>query len=303
MTDTMTAHEHVLEVPGARIAYSVRGDLASCTPDRPALLLFGSPMDSGGFQQLADAVGDRRVVVTYDPRNTGRSERDDPAAPVTAEQHAEDLHALVGALGGGPVDLFGTSGGAVNALTLVAAHPGDARVLVAHEPPAAWLLPDAAEIRVVTDDIVATYDRSGNGPAMARFIALVMHRGPVTREYLDRPAPDPSVFGLPAVDDGSRDNPLVANLRGGGTEQAIDLGAVAAAPTRVVVGVGEESGGPEDGEMAVRGGYAVAAALGVEPVVFPGGHGGFTSGPMGPPGKPEEFAATLLGVLDGDVAR
>ena len=55
--------------------------------------------------------------------------------------------------------------------------------------------------------------------------------------------------------------------------------------------------------MAVRGGYAVAAALGVEPVVFPGGHGGFTSGPMGPPGKPDEFATTLLRVLDEAVSR
>ena len=35
-----------------------------------------------------------------------------------------------------PVDIFATSGGAVNALALVAKHPEQVRTLVAHEPPA-----------------------------------------------------------------------------------------------------------------------------------------------------------------------
>jgi pimeloyl-ACP methyl ester carboxylesterase len=47
----------------------------------------------------------------------------------------KDLHRIVQAIGGGPVDLFASSGGAVNALALVAKHPYDVRILVAHEPP------------------------------------------------------------------------------------------------------------------------------------------------------------------------
>ena len=60
----------------------------------------------------------------------------DPASPVTPDVHADDLHRLIQAIGG-PVDLFASSGGAVNALALVSKHPEDVRTLVAHEPPLA----------------------------------------------------------------------------------------------------------------------------------------------------------------------
>ena len=127
------------------------------------------------------------MLVLVDPRNTGHSLREDPTAAVTPEQHAEDLHALVEALGAGPVDVFASSGAAVNFLFLAAAHPDDVRLLVAHEPPMAGLLPDAAAIAATCDDMVATYDASGFGPAMARFIGLVMHRGPVDGRTRRRP--------------------------------------------------------------------------------------------------------------------
>lgn len=290
-----------LPVEGAVLTYDVRGDLASTTPDRPPLLLVGAPMPASGFTTLASHFPDR-VVVTYDPRNTGRSTRDEPTAAVTTAEHAADLHALVTALGRGPVDLFGSSGGAVVALGLLALHPDDLRVLVAHEPPVAGLLPDAERLAAVHADIIHTYDREGHGPAMARFIAHVMHRGEVPADALDRPAPDPAMFGLSAEDDGRRDDPLMANLRGGVAGGEVDVEAVRRAPTTVVVGVGAESGGPTDGEMAARSGHALAAALGLEPVVFPGGHNGFLGGEYGQTGEPDAFAATLRAVLDQAVA-
>jgi pimeloyl-ACP methyl ester carboxylesterase len=280
-------------VPGAVLSFDVVGDLADATPESPPLVLAGSPMDSTGFGSLASRL-DGRVLVLTDPRNVGRSTREDDTAAVTPEQHAEDLHALVEALGVGPVDLFATSGAAVNALFLVAAHPDDVRLLVAHEPPMAPLLPDGDAIVRACDELVAAYDSDGIGPGMARFISLVMHRGEWTG---DEPVPDPAVFGLPTEDDGSRNDGLMANMRGGGCSRVPDLDAVRAAPTRVVLGVGEESGGPEDGEIAGRAGHAVARELGVEPVVFPGGHNGFLGGEYGQTGKPDEFAARLREVL------
>lgn len=295
MTDSL---RHTVDVPGATLSYVVRGDLADATADRPPLLLCGSPMDGTGFGSLADRVPDR-VLVLVDPRNTGHSLREDPTAPVTPEEHAEDLHALVEALGSGPVDVFASSGAAVNFLFLAAAHPDDVRILVAHEPPMAGLLPDAEAIAATCDDMVATYDASGFGPAMARFIGLVMHRGPVGEEQRAAPAPDPAMFGLPTEDDGSREDPLMANLRGGGVTRVPDLEAVRAASTRVVVGVGEDSGGLEDGEIAGRAAHAVAAALGQQAVVFPGGHNGFLGGEFGQTGKPDEFAQRLREVLAG----
>ena len=39
--------------------------------------------------------------------------------------------------------MFASSGGAVTALALVAAHPNDVTILVAHEPPLVPVLPDA----------------------------------------------------------------------------------------------------------------------------------------------------------------
>ncbi|GAA5115677.1 alpha/beta hydrolase [Alloalcanivorax gelatiniphagus] len=286
-------------VPGAVLSFTVVGDLSDATPGSPPLVLAGSPMDSTGFGSLVTALaaaGEHRVLVLTDPRNVGRSTRDDTTAAVTPEQHAEDLHAVIEALGAGPVDLFASSGAAVNALFLVAAHPDDVRLLVAHEPPMAALLPDGAAITGTCDEMVATYDAEGIGPAMARFIGLVMNRG----EWRgDEPAPDPAMFGLPTADDGSRDDGLMANMRGEGCTRVPDLDALRTASTTVIVGVGEESGGPEDGEIAGRSAYAVARALGVEPVVFPGGHNGFLGGEFGQTGKPAEFAARLAEVLHG----
>ena len=293
MADTFTPG--TVAVPGAVLAFTVVGDLADATADSPPLVLAGSPMDSTGFGSLvAGLEKSGRVLVLTDPRNVGRSTREDDTAAVTPEQHAEDLHALVEALGVGPVDLFASSGAAVNALFLVAAHPDDVRLLVAHEPPMAALLPDGDAIGRACDDLVAAYDASGIGPGMARFIGLVMHRGEWTGE---EPVPDPAMFGLPAEDDGRRNDGLMANMRGEGCTRVPDLDAIRNASTTVVIGVGEESGGPVDGEIAGRAGYAVARELGVEPVVFPGGHNGFLGGEYGQTGKPDEFAARLREVL------
>lgn len=73
-----------------------------------------------------------------------------------------------------------------------------------------------------------------------------------------------------------------------------DLTAVAAAPTRVVLAVGEESAG----QMTARSTEAIAERLVTETVVFPGGHAGFLGGEYGQTGQPEAFAATLRDVLD-----
>jgi pimeloyl-ACP methyl ester carboxylesterase len=74
--------------------------------------------------------------VTYDPRGAERSARTDDASRSTPDEHADDLHRIIAEVGR-PVDVFASSGGAVNALALVAQHPGDIRTLVAHEPPTA----------------------------------------------------------------------------------------------------------------------------------------------------------------------
>jgi uncharacterized protein YndB with AHSA1/START domain/pimeloyl-ACP methyl ester carboxylesterase len=276
---------HTLDVPGATLTYDVRRHDAST---EPILLLIGSPMGAAGFGTLSRHFSDR-TVMTYDPRGVERSPKTDPASPVTPDVHADDLHRLIQAAGGEPVDLFGSSGGAVNALALVSKHPEDVRTLVAHEPPLASSVPDREHAMAATSAVAETYRRSGWGAAMAHFFAVTSHRGPFTAEIAGQPAPDPAMFGLPATDDGSRTDPLFGQNLVTCTHYTPDFGALEAASTRIVLAAGEES----EGELANRGAFAVADRLGTKPVLFPSGHGGFLGGEYGQTGEPDAFAAKL----------
>jgi pimeloyl-ACP methyl ester carboxylesterase len=286
MTDPKT---YTLDVPGAVLTYDVRSNEDST---QPVLLIIGSPMGASGFVTLASHFTDR-TVVTYDPRGADRSRRTDGAAETTPDEHADDLHRLISALDAGPVDIFASSGGAVNALALVAKHPGQVRTLVAHEPPASQELPDREPVLAACADIRQTYQRSGFGPAMAKFIGLVSYQGPLSPGYADQPAPDPAMFGLPTEDDGSRNDPLVGQNIVTCNDYHHDFDALRAASTRVVIGVGATSGQM----IAGRAGLAVAERLGTPPVTFPGGHDGFLGGEYGGMGEPDAFAATLHQIL------
>jgi pimeloyl-ACP methyl ester carboxylesterase len=280
---------YTLDVPGAVLHYDIRSNDSSTAP---VLFLIGSPMGAAGFGSLSGHFADR-TVVTYDPRGSERSERTDGAIESTPDEHADDLHRIISALDAGPVDLFASSGGAVNALALVARHPQQVRTLVAHEPPAAQVLPDREAALAAGVDIHETYQRSGVGPAMAKFLVLVSHRGPIPADYLDRPDPDPAMFGLPTEDDGSRSDPLLGQNMISCTHYQFDFDALRAASTRIVIAAGVES----EGEMANRGGVAVAERLGMAPVTFPSHHGGFLGGEYGQSGDPDAFATTLRQVL------
>src|SRR5437660_12900487 len=133
---------HMLHIDEADIAYDVHGSLPTAD-GRPPLLMIGQPMTASGFGTLASHFPDR-TVITYDPRGLGRSTRKDGRVDNVPTVQAIDVHALIQALGAGPVEMFASSGGAVTALALVAAYPNDVTTLVAHEPPLIPVLPDAA---------------------------------------------------------------------------------------------------------------------------------------------------------------
>lgn len=279
-------------VPGAVLTYDVRpgGDA-----DKIPLVMVASPMAAAGFTTLAGHFTDR-TVVTYDPRQSERSQLTTDADP-TPETHADDIHRVIeAAVGPGPVDVLASSGGAVNMLAFVAAHPDVVRILVAHEPPLVSALPDRETAFAAVLDVRDTYERDGLGPGMAKFLGLVMHSGEVPADWTDRPAPDPAQFGLPTDDDGSRRDPMLG--RGhivNTTGYEPDYDAIRAAPTRVVPAYGIES----DGLITQRATIAVAEALGVEPAIFPSGHGGFLGGEYGQTGDPDAFATRLRELLDG----
>jgi pimeloyl-ACP methyl ester carboxylesterase len=285
---TVEVTTHTLEVPGATLAYDVR---ANDTSLDPILMLIASPMGAASFASLAGHFADR-TVVTYDPRGSERSVGTDPASRITPEDHADDLHRLIQAVGG-PVDLFASSGGAVNALALLSRHPDDVRILVAHEPPLASILPDREHALAAARAIHETYQQRGWGAGMAHFMFVSGHRGPFTAEFAGQPVPDPATFGLPIDDDGSRTDPLLGNGMVSSTHYEPDFDALRKAPTRIVLAAGSES----EGELAHRGAFAVAQHLGTVPEIFPSHHGGFLGGESGWRGEPDAFATRLREVL------
>jgi pimeloyl-ACP methyl ester carboxylesterase len=285
---------HTLQTAGADIAYDVDGPLPPAD-GRPPLLMIGQPMDASGFRTLASHFPDR-TVVTYDPRGLGRSTRKDGRVDNAPPVQADDVHDVIEALGAGPVELFASSGGAVTALALVAAYPDDVTTLVAHEPPLIPVLPDAEAAERARAGFRDVYEAKGRGAGMAAFIAMSSWRGEFTDDYFAQPAPDPAQVGMPTDDDGSRDDPLLSDRSWAISSYRPDVDALAAAPTRIVIAVGEESEGTFTGRAAI----ATAELLGQQATVFPSHHGGFLGGEFGYAGQPEAFARKLRDVLDDD---
>jgi len=164
---------------------------------------------------------------------------------------------------------------------------------VAHEPPLIPVLPDAEAAERARAGMRDAYEAKGWGAGMATFMAMSSWQGEFTDEYFAQPAPDPAQFGMPTADDGSREDPLLSDRSWAISGYRPDVDALAAAPTRIVIAVGEESRATFTGRTA----DATAAFLGQEATVFPSHHGGFLDGEFGWAGEPEAFAAKLRDVL------
>ncbi|QXJ22329.1 alpha/beta hydrolase [Actinomadura graeca] len=286
-----------LQTAEVDLVYDVHGP-SPAVGGRPPLLMIGQPMDASGFSALA-ALFPERPVITYDPRGLGRSVRKDGRVDHVPEVQAADVHALIEALGAGPVEMFASSGGAVTALALVTAHPGDVTTLVAHEPPLLRLLPDAEAAGRAWAAVRQAYEAKGGGAGMAAFIAMTSWRGEFTDDFFARPPADPAAFGMPSEDDGTRDDPLLSDRSEAVGAYLPDVRALNAAPTRIVVAVGEESLDTFTGRTAA----ATAALLGQSPTVFPSHHGGFIGGDSPYAGQPEAFARKLHQVLEDAAGR
>ena len=266
MTASTNLSTHTVDVAGARLHYEVRGA-------GPLLLVLGAPMSAAEFAPFAHALAGDRTVVTADPRGIAHSTVDDRNQDSTPELRADDVAAILDDLGAETADVFGSSGGAVTGLALVARHPGRVRRLVAHEPPLLELLPDAAAQRAATEDIVATFHRDGHEAAFGHFMVNAGFDLPAG-EPADPPGPsevaDATHFFVHELLPTTRYRPDVEALRAGD----------------VVLGLGEES----SRLLTHRTTLALAELLGTAPVMFPGGHGGFLD-------APGAFADVLRSVL------
>jgi pimeloyl-ACP methyl ester carboxylesterase len=273
MTLPSTATVRSVTVPGARLHYEVRGA-------GPLLLVIGSPMGTADFAPLADALATEHTVVTYDPRGIAGSTIDDPEQESTPELRADDVAAILDDLGAESADMFGSSGGAVTGLALVVRHPGRVRTLIAHEPPLLELLPDAAQQRANTQDIIDTYRTDGMGVAWFKFMvnAGFDMSNPEGAELPTPPEPS---------EDERREAGRFFNHELWHTTQYIpDVEALKSSATRVLVGLGVQSGHLLTHQTST----ILAGRLGNTTVEFPGDHGGFMEAPT-------EFAQRLTRVL------
>lgn len=273
MTTTDGLISRSLDVPGARLHYEVRGN-------GPLLFVIGSPMTAAPFAPVAQALSADHTVVTYDPRGLANSTIDDPEQDATAELRADDVAALIDVMGG-PADVFGSSGGAVTGLALVARHPGKVRMLVAHEPPLTALLPEAEQQRAATEDMIETFHRDGPEAAWRKFM---------TNAGFDVAGGDQGAPVGPEPTAEERAQQLADMTRFFDHEMRCTIGyrpdVDALKRARVVIGIGADSGHL----LTYRTSMALAEELGVPPVTFPGDHGGFM-------GDAAAFADTLRAVL------
>ena len=249
---------HSLEVPGARLYYEVQGS-------GPVIMLVGHPMGVSGFAAIAPLLAEDYTVVTHDPRGFARSTIDDPDQDAEPDLLADDVRRVLEAAGGGPAYVFGSSGGAVTGLALVARYPDHVETLVAHEPPLALLLPEAEKARAAMHDIYDTYRDSGISAAWQRFSGFTGINMRPQGEHAALRRPSAEAVAMSERFFGHGLLPI--------TLYQPDFSALQGVPGRVVVGGGAAS----KGQFAQRTAIALAERLGSPLIDFPGGHTGFAS--------------------------
>lgn len=280
-----------LSVGGASLYYEMRGS------GPPLLLIPGGGCDAGIFDGIAGALAASFTVIAFDPRGHSRSPLDGPPEDQRAEIHGEDASRLLARLTPEAAFILGSSSGAIAGLDLAARHPGQVRLLVAHEPPLVRLLPDAARARAFIDDVHATYLRAGAGPAMQKFAGGIGMDNPGGQ---DRPGPPGGgrrpaeavamISRMHATIDRMHANTdffLAHELRQF-SSFVPDIDALQAVRDRIILAVGRDSAALLPGRPAA----VLAGRLGGRTVAFPGGHAGYAT-------DPADFAVRLAGVLAG----
>jgi pimeloyl-ACP methyl ester carboxylesterase len=285
VTKAVTTKVDHVQVPGASLYYEVRGS-------GPALLMIpGGPTDANAFEPIAPRLADWYTVVTYDPRGLSRSSLDaQPDDRRMIEMMGNDASHLLAAIARDPAFVFGNSGGALIGLELAARHPEQVHTLVAHEPPLVSLFSDEerARAQAAMQEAYDTYQTSGVGPAMQKFLTAAGLNGE------QRPAQsgsqgEPSPEMLEAVAHMQQNLELFfGHYLLAATAYEPDLSALKAGSPRIVAAVGETT----QGQLARRGAVLLAKRLGIDVVIFPCDHGGFSTSPV-------EFAETLHKVIGG----
>jgi pimeloyl-ACP methyl ester carboxylesterase len=244
----------------------------------PALLLIpGSNGDADLFDAVADLLADRYTVISYDRRGFSRSTLNGSLETAWSETHVNDARCLLETVAGGPSYVFGSSAGAIVGLALTGQSPSLVTRLIAHEPPLAEVLPDAAKWRAFFEEVYDTYQRDGADPAMQMFMTGI------GADSLQRPA-DINPELIRRISDNT-DFFLRHEVRQAPGYRP-DLLALDAQQERIVIAGGRDS----RQHFPYRPALTLAGRWGKRVIEFPGDHTGYWSHPV-------EFATTLTNVL------
>ncbi len=268
---------NTLNVPGAQLAYEVTGS-------GPLLILIPGAAGTGEvFRPLVHALISQYQVVTYDRRGFSQSSLEGPQDyDHRLETDADDVRRLIEHLTDQPATVFGNSSGALVALEVLIHTPSLVQMVIAHEPPAVALLPDADAWLAFFDGIYDIYREEGVPKAMHQFGSSTLGSTDqqviedVRREHGNESRLSNTRYWM---EHELRQYPRVE----------LDLAALTAHAERIVLAGGRDS----QDQVPYQPNRVLARQLGHEIVHFPGGHLGFLS-------SPAEFAQTLLDALKND---
>jgi pimeloyl-ACP methyl ester carboxylesterase len=264
-----SAKSAILQVSGASLSYMIQGS-------GPLLLMIAGGGGAGeSFRDVARHLADFYTVVTYDRRGIAGSSLDNPDEPVSLAMQSEDAHHLLEHLLTEPAFVFGSSAGALIGLDLVARYPEQVRTLVAHEPPARYLLPDPEPAH---ECLLGVDQREGAFSALRQFATQIgvsyqdLEPGVEIPKFTPQSSADTEAFFKYTF-------PAVQRYR-------LDIPALLAVSMRIVI-----AGGSAAREyLGYRSAIAVAQQIGTAIVEFPSHHAGYIS-------HPRAFAERLHAVL------
>jgi pimeloyl-ACP methyl ester carboxylesterase len=239
----------------------------------PLLMIAGGGGDCGVYGPAAELLAETYTVLTYDRRGNSRSLLHGRPVKTNPSEQSEDAVAVIKANGFDSALVFGSSGGAIVALEMVA-HQGDAvDGAVAHEPAIPNVLPDGKEILASYDEVYRSMETEGWAAAFRRFLAL---------NYLVRPGDAGAIAALLEPEKVLPPGPLLDLLRRESgnwaymmeyevrpfVEYVPDFSAMKRNGVRIATAGGKET----RGVYYHRASEAIAERLGVEFVEFRGGH-------------------------------
>ena len=167
MSVTTPTRTGTINVNGAQLYHEVRGT------GPVVVFVSGATGDAGHFEHVAELLAEEFTCVTYDRRGNSRSPRPQGWSQTSPDQQADDLAGLISALGVGPAAVYGTSGGAIIALSALLRHQDRLRTVILHEPPLMSVLTRPDEAMAVVQPIVeAGMAQGGHRGAVEAFLGF-----------------------------------------------------------------------------------------------------------------------------------